>query len=154
MAFWGFQSFPGERIHYDLGGRELIVTGAPGHQGSEISFYDTWTDLLYTGDMFYRGRLYLEDWEAWAASIRRLGAIADEYPVAHLVNNHIEMTTTPGVDYPIGTTWQPEEPPMQMTRAMLDVAIGATEVISAPGIYVYDDFLIYNEVPWGTTTDP
>ena len=154
MAFWGFESFPTERLEFDLGGRTFIVTGSPGHQGSEISFYDTYTDLLYTGDMFYRGRLYLDDWEAWAASIRRLDLIADEYPVAHLVNNHIEMTDTPGVDYPIGTTWQPNEPPMQMTKAMLDVAVEATETIEKPGIYVYDEFLIYNEIPWATTTDP
>ncbi|MEE4380473.1 MAG: MBL fold metallo-hydrolase [Pseudomonadales bacterium] len=154
MDFWGFENFPSERIEFDLGGRRFLVTGSPGHQGSEISFYDTYTDLLYTGDMFYRGRLYLDDWEAWSASIRRLGRIADEYPVAHLVNNHIEMTTTPGVDYPVGTTWQPDEPPMQMTREMLDVAIEATRTIDRPGIYVYDDFLIYNEIPWSTTTDP
>ncbi len=154
MAFWGFTDFPTERIEFDLGGRLFIVTGSPGHEGSELSFYDTWTDLLYTGDMFYRGRLYLDDWQAWAASIQRLGAIADEFPVAHLVNNHIEMTNTPGVDYPIGTTWQPDEPPMQMTRAMLDVAIEATEDIDKPGIYIYDDFMIYNEIPWATTTDP
>ena len=154
MAFWGFTDFPAERIEFDLGGRLFIVTGSPGHQGSELSFYDTWTDLLYTGDMFYRGRLYLDDWSSWAASIQRLGAIADEFPVAHLINNHIEMTSTPGVDYPIGTTWQPDEPPMQMTRAMLDVAIKATEEIDRPGIYIYDDFMIYNEIPWATTTDP
>ncbi len=154
MAFWGFENFPNERVTFDLGGRTFIVTGSPGHQGSEISLYDSWTDLLYTGDMFYRGRLYLDDWNAWAASIRRLGALADEYPVAHLVNNHIEMTSTAGVDYPIGTNWQPDEPPMQMTRAMLEVAIEATRHIDEPGIYIYDDFLIYNEIPWGTTTDP
>ncbi|MEM6708054.1 MAG: MBL fold metallo-hydrolase [Pseudomonadota bacterium] len=154
MDFWGFTNFPEERITFDLGGRTLIVTGSPGHQGSELSLYDPWTDLLYTGDMFYRGRLYLDDWDAWAASIKRLGAIADEYPVAHLINNHIEMTTTPGVDYPIGTTWQPNEPPMEMTRAMLDVALEATDTISKPGIYIFDDFMIYNEIPWATTTDP
>ncbi len=154
MAFWGFEAYPDERIEFDLGGRELVVTGTPGHQASEIALYDKWTDLLYTGDMFYRGRLYLEDWEAWAASIKRLRALADDYPVAHLVNNHIEMTRKPGVDYPIGTTWQPDEPPMQMTMSMLDQAVRATADISAPGIYTFDDFLIYNEVPWAYTTDP
>ena len=55
------------------------------------------------------------------------------------------MTSTPGIDYPIGTTWQPNEPPMEMTLEMLDVR--ATGAISEPGIYKYDDFLIYNEVP-------
>ncbi len=153
MAFWGIDNYPQQIISYDLGGRELVVTGSPGHEGSELSIYDGWTDLLYTGDMFYRGRLYLNDWEAWAASIRKLRSIADQNPVVHLVNNHIEMTTEPGVDYPVGTTWQPNEPPMEMTLEMLDQAVEATYEIEEPGIYPYDDFLIYNQIPWSYTTD-
>jgi glyoxylase-like metal-dependent hydrolase (beta-lactamase superfamily II) len=154
MAFWGIDHYPQQIVSYDLGGRELLVTGTPGHQGSELAIYDGWTDLLYTGDMFYRGRLYLEDWDAWATSIRKLRSIADENPVVHLVNNHIEMSAVPGVDYPIGTTWQPNEPPMQMTLEMLDEAVEASFEITEPGIYTYDDFLIYNQVPWAYTTDP
>lgn len=154
MSFWGFENYPDERVRFDLGGREFIITGTPGHQSSEIAFYDGWTDLLYTGDMFYRGRLYLEDWDAWAASIKRLRRLADDFPVVHLVNNHIEMTREPEIDYPIGTTWQPNEPPMQMTLSMLDEAVEASEVIHRAGIYKFDDFLIYNEVPWAYTTDP
>jgi glyoxylase-like metal-dependent hydrolase (beta-lactamase superfamily II) len=153
MAFWGIDNYPQQIVTYDLGGRELVVTGTPGHQGSELAIYDGWTDLLYTGDMFYRGRLYLDDWDAWVTSIRKLRSIADENPVAHLINNHIEMTREPGVDYPIGTTWQPNEPPMQMTLGMLDQAVEATYEIETPGIYSYDDFLIYNQVPWYYTTD-
>jgi glyoxylase-like metal-dependent hydrolase (beta-lactamase superfamily II) len=154
MAYWGFDDYPEQRVTYDLGGRQFIVTGTPGHQSSEIALYDTWTDLLYTGDMLYRGRLYLEDWQAWKASIKRLRDMADDYPVAHLVNNHIEMTATPTIDYPIGTTWQPDEPPMQMTLDMLNTAVSASTEIERPGIYKYDHFLIYNEVPWAYTTDP
>ena len=110
--------------------------------------------MLYTGDMFYRGRLYLEDWDKWKDSIRRLKKIASENPISALINNHIEMTATPKIDYPIGTTWQPNEPPMQMTLDMLEVAYKATYEIEGPGIYKYDHFLIYNEVPWAYTTDP
>ena len=154
MHYWGFSNYPEERLEFDLGGRNLVITGTPGHQSSEIAFYDEWTNLLYTGDMFYRGRLYLEDWDAWAASVKRLRSMADDYPISHLINNHIEMTTQPMVDYPIGTTWQPSEPPMQMTLEMLDEAVKATEVIDQAGIYKYADFLIYNEVPWAYTTDP
>lgn len=154
MAFWGIDSYPQQIVNFNLGGRELVVTGTPGHQGSELAIYDGWTDLLYTGDMFYRGRLYLEDWDAWVASIRKLRSIADQNPVVHLVNNHIEMTAKSGVDYPVGTTWQPSEPPMQMTLEMLDQAVEASFEIEEPGIYTYDDFLIYNQVPWSYTTDP
>ena len=53
-------------------------------------------------------------------------SLADDYPVTHLVNNHIEMTDTPTLDA-IGTTWQPDEPPMQMTLSMLDVAVDAID---------------------------
>ena len=154
MDYWGFDSYPEQRIEFNLGGREFVVTGTPGHESSEIAFYDKWTDLLYTGDMFYRGRLYLEDWDAWAASIKRLRALADDYPVSYLINNHIEMTDQATVDYPIGTTWQPDEPPMEMSLSMLDQAVQATERIDQSGIYTFDDFLIYNEVPWAYTTDP
>ena len=154
MNYWGFSNYPNQRIEFDLGGREFVITGTPGHESSEIAFYDKWTDLLYTGDMFYRGRLYLQDWDAWSASIRRLQSLANDYPVSHFVNNHIEMTNTPTIDYPIGTTWQPNEPPMQMTRAMLDEAVNAASKIDKAGIYKFDDFLIYNEVPWAYTKDP
>ena len=64
------------------------------------------------------------------------------------------MTRQATVDYPIGTTWQPNEPPMQMSLNMLDQAVQATDMINQAGIYKYDDFLIYNEVPWAYTTDP
>jgi hydroxyacylglutathione hydrolase len=153
MDYWGFTNYPEQRVEYDLGGRKIIVTGSPGHQSSELTMYDTWTDLLYTGDMFYRGRLYLEDWDAWAASIKRIRKLADEYPVTHLINNHIEMTAMAKVDYPIGTTWQPNEPPMEMTLQMLDIAVEAIDDVNGPGIYKYDDFMIYNEIPWAYTTD-
>jgi hydroxyacylglutathione hydrolase len=153
MDYWGFNNYPEQRIEYDLGGRTLIVTGTPGHQSSELAMYDTWTDLLYTGDMFYRGRLYLEDWDAWAASIKRVRQLADEYPVTHLINNHIEMTNTAKVDYPVGTNWQPDEPPMQMTLKMLDMAVDSIDDVNGPGIYKYDDFMLYNEIPWSYTTD-
>ena len=136
MAFWQIENYPQQIVTYDLGGRELVVTGTPGHQGSELAIYDGWTDLLYTGDMFYRGRLYLEDWDAWVTSIRKLRSIADRYPVAHLVNNHIEMTRQPGVRLPDSTTWQPNEPPMQMTLDMLDIAVGATNDIGSPNLYL------------------
>ena len=38
-------------------------------------------------------------------------------------------------------------------QEMLDEAVEASYEIEEPGIYRYDDFLIYNEVPWAYTTD-
>jgi hypothetical protein len=43
---------------------------------------------------------------------------------------------------------------MQMTVAMLKTAVEATAKVTGPGIYSFDTFLIYNEIPWAYTTDP
>jgi hydroxyacylglutathione hydrolase len=58
---------------------------------------------------------------------------------------HIEMTTEPGRDYPIGTTYQPDEPPLQLTvDQLIAVRDAAQSVADDPGAHVFDDFIIYN----------
>jgi hypothetical protein len=51
--------------------------------------------------------LNVRDWPAFVATIDRLIAFADTHPVSHVLGCHIEMTTTPGVDYPIRTVYHP-----------------------------------------------
>jgi len=59
---------------------------------------------------------------------------------------HIEMTNTPGVDYPIRTTHQPDEPPLEMTVDQLRrIPRAAGEIGDRPGRYVYPEFVIEHE---------
>jgi hydroxyacylglutathione hydrolase len=39
------------------------------------------------------------------------------HPIAHVLGTHIEQTKTPYLDYPRGTTYQPEEHSLALTRA-------------------------------------
>lgn len=58
---------------------------------------------------------------------------------------HIEMTRTRGRDYSIGTTYQPEEPPLQMTLDQMRALRGAaTRVADLRGAHTFDDFVIFN----------
>lgn len=151
FEFWGFEDYPNDVVTYDLGGRVLTLLGAPGHHPSEFNIYDSYTQLMLTGDMFYRGRLYIYDWELWSASILRLVDFAESNPITHLVNCHIEMTQTPGFHYRIGTTYQPDEPPMQMTMDQLYAVRDAiAQVDGVPGAHVFDDFILMNMVPWAS----
>jgi hypothetical protein len=60
---------------------------------------------------------------------------------------HVEMTTEPGIDYPLGTTYQPAEPPLQMTVAQLRATRDAAASLAGrTGIHPYDDFVIVNGV--------
>ena len=103
-------------------------------------------DFLLTGDTVYPGRLYVQDMPAFIDSLDRLVRLAESRGVRHVMGCHIEMSRSPGRDYPLGTTYQPEEPPLQMTvdqlRAVRDAAVMA--VAGSPGAHSFDDFAIFN----------
>jgi glyoxylase-like metal-dependent hydrolase (beta-lactamase superfamily II) len=143
--FFGFTSWPAEVVRYDLGGRVLEVTGIPGHHAASIAIFDPWTGLLLTGDTVYPGRLYALDFPAFTDSLDRLTEFATARPVTHVMGCHIEMTTKPGRDYPLGSKYQPDEPPLQMTVAQL-VAVrdAARAAAGKPGVHRSDDFIIFN----------
>jgi glyoxylase-like metal-dependent hydrolase (beta-lactamase superfamily II) len=70
----------GDRI--DLGGRSLDIVATPGHTPDAISLFDREHGLLFTGDTYYPGAIWLyrpeTNLDAYAASIRRLAALAPQ----------------------------------------------------------------------------
>ena len=55
------------------------------------------------------------------------------------------MTRTPGRDYPLATTYQPDEPPLEMSIDRLRAVRDATvSVADSPGAHVFDHFSIFN----------
>lgn len=148
IEFYGFQNHPHDQVTYDLGGRILQVIATPGHEEAEVCVYDPYNQLLLTGDILYPGRLYVNDWEAFKDSIERLIAFTEAYLIQHILGCHIEMSIYPKLDYLIRTSYQPEERPLQMTVEQLRSLRSAIEQIQGkPGIYAFDDYIIYNTVP-------
>ncbi|MFI6316284.1 MBL fold metallo-hydrolase [Nonomuraea sp. NPDC050556] len=143
--FYGFTAWPDQVVTFDLGGRVLEIIGSPGHHDSAITVYDGWTGLLFTGDTVYPGRLYARDYPAFVATLERMVAFAEARPVTHVLGCHIEMTRRPGRDYPMGATYQPDEPPLELSldrlRAVRDAA---ATLVERRGIHAFDDFIIYN----------
>jgi hydroxyacylglutathione hydrolase len=89
----------------------------------------------------------------FVASADRLVDFAASRPVRHVMGCHIEMTRTPGVDYPMGATYQPDEPPLQMEpERLLAVRDAARAATARPGMHVHDDFLVFNRT--GPTAMP
>lgn len=68
----------GDKI--ELGGRTLKVIGTPGHTPDAIALLDEKNGLLFTGDSFYLGPIYLyrpeTDLDAYVASVKKLAALA------------------------------------------------------------------------------
>jgi hydroxyacylglutathione hydrolase len=119
QQFFGLQAWPSQSAVWELGRRPLEIIPIPGHQAASIAVYDPVTHLLFTGDTVYPGRLYVQDWSAFRASIQRLVTFTAHHKVAYVVGNHIEMSRTPGLDYPTGTTFQPDEHPLPLRVAEL-----------------------------------
>ncbi len=141
--FFGFGDDLDATADVDLGSRVLECLPSPGHDAAAVTFYDPATGLLLTGDTAYPGRLYIRDWAAFAATIDRLVAFAETHPVSHVLGCHIEMTTSPGVDYPVRTTYQPDEQQLQMTVAQLaDIQKAVRQVDGRPGRHVFEDFIL------------
>ena len=145
QGFFGFNDWPAQTVRFDLGGRVLEVLGSPGHHKAAVTVYDPWTGLLFTGDTVYPGRLYAREFAEFTATLDRMVEFAESRPVTHVLGCHIEMTTRAGKDYPLGCTYQPHEPPLQMTVDQLKaVRDAAASVAGRPGVHGFEDFIIFN----------
>ena len=143
--FFGLSRLARGHAPLDLGGRALEVAAIPGHHRASIAVYDPWSGFLLTGDTVYPGRLYVEDMPAFVASLDRLVGLAESRDVRQVMGCHIEMTATPGRDYPLGSTYQPDEPVLQMSVDRLRAVRDAAHLVAdQPGPHWYDDFAIFN----------
>lgn len=119
-AFFGITNWPEESAEFDLGDRIVAVIPIPGHDTNSFAYYDYQTGVLLTGDSLYPGRVYVNgDPAVFAASTQRLVDFAMAHPVTWILGTHIEQTRTPFVDYVVGTAYQPDEAPLEMTVGQL-----------------------------------
>lgn len=145
-AFFGIGNWPDEIGHFDLGGRVIDLIPTPGHEPAHTMYYDARTQLLFSGDMLYPGRLYVPDGQfgMFRASADRLAAFAVTHPIRALLGAHIEMTTTPGQDYPMEAPAHPAERMLPLAPSVIgELQQAAVKLEPAPVIDRHDDFIIY-----------
>ena len=79
---WTIATFLEDEDRIDLGERNIEVIATPGHTPDAISLLDRANGLLFTGDTYYPAPIWLfrpeTDLDAYAASIRRLAALAPQ----------------------------------------------------------------------------
>jgi glyoxylase-like metal-dependent hydrolase (beta-lactamase superfamily II) len=145
---FGIANWPEQNGSIELGERTIDVIPIPGHQAAHVAYYDRKTGILLTGDHLYPGRLYITDFPAYLASTRRLVQFTESKPVAHILGNHIEQSSTPFVDYPIGTTYQPQEHILELGRAhLLELLAGLEALNGKPARVLLRDMTIYPREP-------
>jgi hydroxyacylglutathione hydrolase len=144
----GISKWPTDAGTIDLGGRVLDVLGIPGHQDASIAIYDRKTGNFLTGDTLYPGRLYVSDIAAFAASAQRMADFARTHNIAHVLGTHIEQSATPYLDYPRGTTYQPNEHRLELNRAnVLELNDAVQSIKDKPEKVALPDFTVQPQAP-------
>ena len=144
-GFFGIDDWPRGRARFDLGGRVLEVIPTPGHHPSAVAIYDEATGVLLTGDTVYPGRLYVQDFQAFQDSLRTLCDFSDSHPVSVVLGAHIEMSTRPFKDFPLGSTWHPDEAALPMTVGDLKtIRDAAAQLADRRGAHRSANFIIWN----------
>lgn len=149
-AFFHIADWPRGEARFDLGGRILDIVPTPGHEPAHIMVYDARTQLLFSGDMLYPGRLYvpLDRFAEFQASADRLAAFAQTHKIRALLGAHIEMTTTPGQDYPMQAATHPAEHPLPLRPVVIGELKKAVDGAGAtPQIDRHADFIVYPRPP-------
>lgn len=82
---WKITAYIHDGDRFDLGNRTVEVIATPGHTPDSICLFDRTNGLLFTGDTYYPAPIWLfrpeTDLDAYAASIRRLAALAPQVKV-------------------------------------------------------------------------
>jgi glyoxylase-like metal-dependent hydrolase (beta-lactamase superfamily II) len=125
----------------DLGGRIIDVVAIPGHEATHVAFYDRATEILFTGDTLYPGRLYVRDWGAFRDSIARLWAFASARKVSHVIGAHIEMDASQ-VEYAEKALEHPNEHALPLTMAHLKELHETLRALEAPKRHAGRDWVL------------
>jgi hydroxyacylglutathione hydrolase len=142
--YYKFADWPNGLAQVDLGDRTVDVIPTPGHNETEVSFYDRGTGLLFTGDFLMPARLLIDDTSADVASAERVAAFVKDRPISFLLGGHIEMNSAGGL-FPWQSQYHPHEHILQMTK---DDALALPAAIrSFNGLYsVYGKFTMENSI--------
>jgi glyoxylase-like metal-dependent hydrolase (beta-lactamase superfamily II) len=79
---WKISLFVHDHFKINLGGRSVEIISTPGHTPDSVSLTDRANGLLFTGDTFYPGTIWLyrpeTDFPAYLASVKKLSALVPE----------------------------------------------------------------------------
>jgi hydroxyacylglutathione hydrolase len=143
-SYYKFTDWPNGLAEIDLGDRTVNVIPTPGHNETEVTFYDRGTGLLFTGDFLMPARLLIDDTSADVASADRIAAFVKDRPVSFVLGGHIEMNSA-GELFPWESQYHPHEHVLQLTK---DDVLALPETIrSFNGFYrVHGKFTMENSM--------
>jgi hydroxyacylglutathione hydrolase len=142
--YYNFSDWPNGLAQIDLGDRTIDAIPTPGHNETEVSFYDRTTALFFTGDFLMPPRLLIDDTNADLASANRVAAFVRDRPVTFVLGGHIELDAL-GNTFTWESQYHPHEHILPMTKDDL-LALPAA-IASFNGFYTHSgNFIMMNSM--------
>jgi hydroxyacylglutathione hydrolase len=142
--FYHFSDWPNGSAQIDLGDRTVDVIPTPGHNETEVSFYDRNSALVFSGDFLLPARILVDDTDAYRLSTARLIQFLHDRPVTAFLGGHVEKNAN-GQLFDWQSPYHPDERILQLTPAdlqALSVALGHFN-----GFYTeYGEFTMENSI--------
>ena len=113
--YYHFTDWPNGLAQIELGDRTVDVIPTPGHNETEVSFYDRNTALFFSGDFLMAGRLLIDDKNSDLASASRAAAFVKDRPISYILGGHIEFNSE-GKAFPWKSHFHPNEHVLQLTK--------------------------------------
>lgn len=113
--FYKVADWPNGMTQIELGDRVVDAIPTPGHNETEVSFYDRQTGLFFSGDFLIPGRLLIDDTKADLASAERVAAFVKGRPVSYVLGGHIEENAA-GKLFEWEALSHPNEHVLQLTK--------------------------------------
>lgn len=142
--YYRFTDWPNGIAQINLGDRIVDAIPTPGHNQTEVSFYDRETGLFFSGDFLMPARLLIDNTSDYLASAERAVAFVRDRPVSFVLGGHIELNSA-GETFPWESQYHPHEHALQMTKDDL-LALPAV-IRSFNGFYlVRGGFILMNSI--------
>lgn len=144
--FFGIERWPEATKDFDLGNRVVDIIPTPGHQDSHVMVYDRSTQLLFSGDVLYPGRLYFQCAKAdeFKRSIDRVAEFANSSDVRWILGAHIELAQRPGKSFSAKDSARKDERPLEMAPSSIDkVRSALLEMGEQIRVEPHDDFILF-----------
>jgi glyoxylase-like metal-dependent hydrolase (beta-lactamase superfamily II) len=142
--YYHFSDWPNGLAQINLGDRIIDVIPTPGHNKTEVSFYDRNTGLFFSGDFLMPGRLLIDDTAADLVSAERVATFVRDRPISFVLGNHIEVNSA-GNTFSWESQYHPDEHVLQLTKD--DLLTLPAAVRSFNGFYtVHGNLILMNSV--------
>ena len=116
--FYNFTNWPNGSAQIDLGNRTVDVIPTPGHNETEVTFYDRNSGLVFSGDFLMPARILVDDTDAYRLSATRLIEFLHGRSATAFLGGHIEMDAQ-GKLFDWQSTYHPHEHTLRLGPADL-----------------------------------